>query len=202
MDEAAQVSQWGSLALVSYLPDSLRSCVNELRRSLIGEDVPEAHVTILPRRPLAVPIEVASEQVLKLLPAFRSFPVELSNVRCFRQTSVLYLDIGEGSARLHALHDSLDRGDLAYGEEFPFRPHLTLGCAQCVDDMDRIRTRAKLAWDAAPVNRRFLLHEIVCLWLPPDGSPRDWRRLWSFDLKTRQVTQTPPLVLAATSQTC
>jgi 2'-5' RNA ligase len=201
MDELPQTSRWGSLALVSYIPDPLGSFLNGLRHSLTGEDTPHAHVTILPRRPLTVPVDGTSEQVLKLLTGFRAFAVELSVVRRFPQTNVLYVDISEGSARLHALHDALSMGDLAYNEEFEFRPHLTLGCSESSSDMETGYEFAKKAWDSAPAIRRFMLQEIVCLWLRPDGSQNEWGRLWSHNLKTRQTRDTPPATLAATAQT-
>ena len=201
MENIPQTSGWGSLALVSYIPDPLGSFLNGLRHTLTGEATPNAHVTILPRRPLTVPVETASEQVLKLLTGFRSFAVELSSVRRFERTNVLYVDISEGSARLHALHDALSMGDLAYNEDFEFRPHLTLGSPESSSDVEALHRFAKTAWDAAPTFRRFLLQEIVCLWLRPDGLQSEWHRLWVHNLQTRQTTPRRPATLAATSQT-
>ncbi len=200
-DDVRETSPWGSIALVSYIPDPLGSFLNQLRHSLTGEHTPDAHVTILPRRPLTLPVELASEQVLKLLTAFRSFPVELSSVRRFRQTDVLYVDVNEGSARLYALHEALSMGDLAYNEEFVFRPHLTLGCPAASSDMEALRQFAQAAWDSASLARRFLLQEVVCLWLRPDGPQSEWRRLWSHNLKTRQTVNKPPAAFATTNQT-
>lgn len=201
MGDLPQTSPWGSFALVSYIPDPLGSFLNDLRHSLTGEEAPHAHVTILPRRPLTIPVEQASSQVLKLLAGFRSFPVELSSVRCFRQTNVLYVDVSEGSARLHALHDALSMGDLAYDEDFEFRPHLTLSCPGSAGDTQALRKFAKGVWDSAGVNRRFLLDEIVCLWLAPDAGQNEWHRLWTHNLKTRKTINKAPATLAATNQT-
>ncbi len=187
MNHVSQTPQWGSLALVSYIPDPLGAFLDRLRQSLPGEDIPQAHITILPPRPLQLPVELASEQVCKLLSGFRAFPVELSAVRRFRHTNVLYLDVGEGSARLHALHDALSMGDLAHHEEFEFRPHLTLGCASSPSDVEPLRKSVKAAWDSALVNRTFLLDEIACLWLSPQAPPRNWQRLWLHSLKTRET---------------
>lgn len=200
MEIVSQTSRWGSLALVSYIPDPLGSFLDNFRQSLTGEDTPQAHVTILPRRPLPISVEAASEQVLKLLTGFPSFTVELSSVRRFQQTEVLYIDISEGSARLHALHDALSMGDLAYNEEFEFRPHLTLGCPKSTGKVEEIHQFAKTAWAAAPGSRRFLLQEVVCLWLRPDGLQSEWHRLWSHNLKTRQTSHNSAAALAATSQ--
>lgn len=201
MDHVSQTPHWGSFALVSYIPEPLGSFLDGLRQSLSGDGVPQAHITLLPPRPLLLSVELASEQVLKLLTGFRAFPVELSAVRRFRQTNVLYLDVGEGSARLHALHDALNRGDLAHNEEFEFRPHLTLGIPPCPRDIEPLRKLAQAAWESAPVTGRFLLYEIVCLWLPHDGLPSQWQRLWSHNLETRQTLKVPDPTFAVTSQT-
>ena len=200
MDAVPPTSRWGSLALVSYIPEPLGSFLNGLRHSLTGEDSPHAHVTILPRRPLSVPADTASRHLVGLLSGFRSFAVELSSVRRFQQTNVLYVDISEGSARLHALHDALSMGDLAHNEEFEFRPHLTLGCPES-SDMDAMHRFAKAAWNTAPAPRRFLLDEIVCLWLRPGGLQSEWHRLWSHNLQTGQTLRKLPPVVAATTQT-
>ena len=198
MDDDPNISTWGSLALVSYLPNPLGSFLNGLRHSLTGEPAPDAHVTILPRRPLAMPVDAASEQIQQILAGFHSFTVELSSLRLFHQTNVLYLDIGEGSARLHALHDALSLGALAHEEEFEFRPHLTLGCPIPSSKGEDLRKTAKAAWESLLLNRGFLLQEVVCLWMPPAGSQSQWSRLWSHTLKPAFAITT---TVAATTQT-
>lgn len=201
MDDLPQTSRWGSLALVSYIPDPLGSFLNGLRHSLTGEDTPHAHVTILPRRPLTVPVEIASEQILKVLSGFRAFAIELCRIRRFAQTNVLYVDITEGSTRLHALHDALSIGDLAYDEEFEFRPHLTLGCPESLSDIESAYDCVKTAWTSAPMVRRFMLQEIACLSLRPNGAQSEWRRLWSHNLNTPETSHHRPATLAASGQT-
>lgn len=201
MDDLPPTAQWGSLALVTYIPDPLGSFLDQLRHSLTGEDAPSAHVTILPRRPLSLPVEIASDQIVKFLAGFRSFAVELSSVRRFGQTNVVYVDISEGCARLHALHDALGMGDLAHDEEFEFRPHLTLCCPAPSADTKALHKSAKAAWESASMSRRFVVDEVVCLWLRPGGLASDWRRLWTHNLKTGQTIRQPAPALAATART-
>lgn len=202
MDDTPQMSSWGSLALVSYIPDPLGAFLNQLRQSLTQQDCPDAHVTMLPPRPLTVPIELASQHLLKQLDRFESFPVELSSVSRFRETNVFYVDLKEGNDRVHELHDALSGGDLAHMEEFEFLPHLTLGCPadsteSSITHLESLRQYTTESWEEAPVDRRFLLKEIVCLWLPPNGSQSEWQRVWSYSLKTGQITREPLAALAA-----
>ncbi|MBV9265096.1 MAG: 2'-5' RNA ligase family protein, partial [Acidobacteriaceae bacterium] len=115
---------WGFFALVTYVPDPLGSVINNLRLSLPGE-FRQTHITILPPRPLRLPVDAASDYSRRVLNQFGPFEVELTSVDRFPVTNVLYLDLAEGSEAVHELHDALNTGDLLFREEFEFYPHLT-----------------------------------------------------------------------------
>jgi len=201
MDDSSQMPPWGFLALVSYIPDPLGSFLYGIRQTLSAEENPQAHITILPRRPLLLPVEAASEQAISILSRFPAFEVELCNVKRFPETNVMYLDVGKGNARLHALHDALNTGDLAHDEEFEFRPHLTLSGPVCRSEAEGVRARAKAAWDPAGINRRFLIEDVVCLWLSAENVDGSWRRLWSYRLGAREKVRTAAVSFAAIAQT-
>jgi hypothetical protein len=186
----SDASNWGYCALVSYIPEPLGSFFDGLRRALPGEANPQAHITLLPPRPLRLPVEMASGQVLEVLARFPPFEVEFSSVGSFPHTNFLYLDIAEGKSLVHDLHDALNTGDLIYTEEFEFRPHLTLGGPVPEIHLISVQAQAETAWLSAGHPRRFTLDEIVFLWLSP-GQPEDeWRRLWSYNLRTRSTART------------
>ena len=126
MNDITHTTKWGSFALVSYIPDPLGSFLHDLRRSFPGEHNPQPHITILPPRPLKLPVDAALQRAHNVLLQFAAFEVELSKVRFFPETNVLYLDIAKGNRVLHDLHEALNAGDLDHSEEFEFRPHLTL----------------------------------------------------------------------------
>jgi 2'-5' RNA ligase len=121
------VSVWGSFALVSYVPDPLGSSLDGLRQSFPGSDPAHSHITILPPRPLHLPVERASEQATSILRKFQAFEVELEAVSTFPHTNVVYLDLSEGNRLVRELHQALNTGNLADNEQFEFHPHLTLG---------------------------------------------------------------------------
>jgi 2'-5' RNA ligase len=175
----------GLIALVSYVPEPLGSFFYNLRGTLPGDSNPQAHVTILPPRPLRVGVDAASEQALEVLSRFPAFEVELSNIGRFAETNFLYVDIGDGADTFHELHDALNQGDLAHAEEFEFRPHLTLGGPVPEAKMDSTQDRAEVAWLKADHPRRFTVDEIVLLWLSGDDSSSEWQRLWSYSLRTK-----------------
>ncbi|MGA8028853.1 MAG: 2'-5' RNA ligase family protein [Bryobacteraceae bacterium] len=194
-------SPWGFFALVSYIPDPLGSFLHGLRRLLPGEDNPQAHITILPPRPLKLPVESVSKCARKILQRFPAFDVELSKVRCFPGTNLIYLDIGQGNALLHELHAALNTGDLNDAEELEFRPHLTLGGPVPRAKLVSVRQQAQSAWRAVHFPRTFKLDEVVFLWVSPNGPHGEWDRLWSQRLTTNGESNTAVQPPAAASQT-
>jgi 2'-5' RNA ligase len=177
---------WGFFALVSYVPEPLGSFLDQLRQSLPGVDFPQAHITILPPRPLTVPVEEASRNVRKILSGFPAFTVELTTVKRFQETRVLFLDIGEGNTTVHNLHDALNAGNLMDDEQFEFRPHLTVGGPIDQAAIDTFQRQAEAAWQNLNLPKQFLLDEIVALWARPNGEGTEWWRLWTYSLRSQQ----------------
>jgi 2'-5' RNA ligase len=201
MTGISDVSPWGYFALVSYIPEPLGSFFRGLRGALPGATNPQAHITLLPPRPLRLPVNTASEQVLEVLANFPPFEVELSTVRRFPETNFLYLDIAEGNSLVHALHDALNTGDLLHAEEFEFRPHLTLGGPVPEGHLNSVQDQAEHAWLSAGHPRRFTLDEIVFLWLSPDNPRREWQRFWSYNLRTKSTARTKAASATLTNRT-
>jgi hypothetical protein len=179
-------TQWGQFALVSYIPDPLASFIHRLRGSLPGIGNPQAHITILPPRPLRLPVDAAAEQVQNVLRKFPPFTVQLTRVSRFVETSFLYLEIGEGCDVLHSMHDALNWGELAHEEVFEFRPHLTLGGPVPAECLDEASGRAEDLWCSSVCPPRLMLDEVVFLWLRPGSTEHDWERVWIHRLTASQ----------------
>ena len=113
----SDLPEWGSFALVAYIPEPLGAFLNSLRRALPGDDNPQAHITVLPPRPLKAGVDLVSREAQAILSGFSPFFVELSDVKVFPETNILYLDIASGNEALHALHDALNIGLLAHEEK-------------------------------------------------------------------------------------
>ena len=176
----SEIPDGASFALVSYIPDPLASFIYQMRRSLSEGPCPQPHVTLLPPRPLRIPAEAACRTAQNILQSYRSFEVELSRIRPFVNTNTLYLDIADGAPQLHALHDSLNSGDLFHPEEFAFRPHLTVAGLVDPRQLPALLQQAEASWRAHFCSPRFMLSEIVCLLQETDTD--NWRRLWSIKL--------------------
>jgi 2'-5' RNA ligase len=179
----------GDMALVVYVPDPLASFLHSLGPVLRGRENPRAHITILPPRPLTVPVETASDHARTVLRNFWDFEVKLSDVGSFSETNVIYIDISSGNGQLHDLHDALNTGELRHAERFEFRPHLTLGVPVSAHHLESAREQAQQAWQASNCSPRVAIQEVVCLWLRPGGSQSDWSPLWSHRLAGAAITQ-------------
>ncbi|HMF75548.1 MAG TPA: 2'-5' RNA ligase family protein [Bryobacteraceae bacterium] len=184
MTKTPESAQWGSLALVCYIPDPLGSFLHALRQILPGEENPQAHITILPPRPLKLPLDAALQQAEIILERFAPFKVNLSEVDCFPGTKVLYLNIDGGFEPLHEIHAALNTGDLRHDEAFEFRPHLTLGGPVSPEQLESVRILAERTWRASRHSPGFTVREIVGLWSPSGVTAAgNWKRLWSYRLR-------------------
>lgn len=178
----------GRFALVSYVPEPLGSAIGTLAHHLSGADRPEAHITILPPRPLRRSLDETSGIVRSMLDRVPAFDVGLADVCRFDGTNVLYLNLSEGNEIIHQIHDALNRGDLAYDEPFEFRPHLTLSDPLPEAHINAVQRQAELIWKSFGVSR---LHvgEIVFLYMAPENAKGQWQRQWSIMLRNASPAQ-------------
>lgn len=200
MTKTPESVPWGSLALVCYIPDPLGSFLHSLRKLLPGQESPLAHITILPPRPLKLPLEDALRQAGGILDRFSPFEVHLSKVHCFPGTKLLYLDIADGEEPLHDLHDALNQGDLEYAEPFEFSPHLTIGGPVSAEQLEPVKILAEETWRASQHSPGFTVEEIIGLWSPAHASVGSWQRLWNYRLKPNNG-RTSIAMAVGTSQT-
>jgi 2'-5' RNA ligase len=115
-------------ALVAYVEGSLREFVKELRREL-HPDLPHlaAHVTILPPRCLSGSETSALQTIERVCAHAESFEIELGGVETFIPTTpTVHIRVAEGASHLCELHTRLSIEALAFNEEWPYTPHLTI----------------------------------------------------------------------------
>src|SRR5262249_37122701 len=135
-----------SFALVSYLPEPLAGYLDRLRCDLVSDCHAKAHVTVLPPRPLGVPAEEASAQLLEKVQDFQPFPVELGEIEIFPVTQVIYLSLKDGGEELKRLHRMLNTGRLVFEEPFHFHPHVTLAQDLAPEEVQPAAARARQRW--------------------------------------------------------
>ena len=148
-------------ALVIYVPDPLAKFLDDLRRELVPHCNPRAHVSVLPPRPLAVDWSIASAQVRSLMEVWSPFEIELTDIRTFPATDVIYLELGHGAAELHRLHDAMDNQSLAFPEPFAYHPHVTLAQEIPQPEVGSMYEKAEARWKEYAGPRRFRAERAV-----------------------------------------
>ena len=142
-------------ALVIYIPDPLGGFLDELRRQLVPDCKPHAHVSVLPPRPIAVDWQVAGDQVRECAGNWAPFEIRLDRVRIFPVTNVIYLELGEGAPEMFRIHHAMNSGALAFAEPFAYHPHITLAQEIPPGDVADINRRAQELWETYDGPRSF-----------------------------------------------
>jgi 2'-5' RNA ligase len=115
-------------ALVAYVRNAVGEFVENLRREL-HPDLPHlpAHVTILPPRCLNGGEIAALETLEDVCGQTEPFEVTLGDVETFVPvTPTVFIRVAHGSQGMRDLHDRLNTQALAFTEQWPYMPHLTI----------------------------------------------------------------------------
>lgn len=150
-----------SFALVTYIPEPLAGFLDRLRQELVPNCFLRAHVTILPPRPLSSDPEPAWESIRKLATQFAPFEIQLGNIDLLPVSDVIYVRIAAGGEAMKRMHDAMSTGPLAYQEEFPYHPHVTLGQELKPDEVDELLHVARRRWAECSFPKTFRAEKIV-----------------------------------------
>jgi 2'-5' RNA ligase superfamily len=115
-------------ALVAYLKNPAGGFVENLRREL-HPDLPHlaAHLSILPPRPLHGSESSALQVLERICGNEEPFEVTLGDVETFIPvTPTVYIRVQGGATRMIELHSKLNTEAMAFKEEWPYIPHLTV----------------------------------------------------------------------------
>lgn len=172
-----------SFALVSYLPSPLGEFLDQLRTDLVCDCRAKAHVTVLPPRPLTCSAEQAWQELAARLQDIPPFYVELGDVQVFPVTQVVYLSVIAGGAELKRLHETLNRGRLAFEEPFEYHPHVTLAqdldtAGEIAETVTQVTDLARARWQEFQHRRGYVIDKLTFvqntlgnLWTDLNGFP-------------------------------
>jgi 2'-5' RNA ligase len=150
-------------ALVAYVKSPAGEFVENLRREL-HPDLPHlaAHLTILPPRPLFGTENAALQILERVCGQEEPFEVALGGMETFIPvTPTLYIRVESGADRMMALHRKLNAEALAFKEEWPYIPHLTvikMGPEQPTEKAFQIACKR---WSEYSGSRRILLEKLT-----------------------------------------
>jgi 2'-5' RNA ligase len=150
-------------ALVAYVRSPVGEFVENLRREL-HPNLPHlaAHITFLPPRLLRGTEAAALQMLAGICSQAEPFEVTLGDVQSFVPTTpTVYIRVTSGAARLQELHDQLNKQLLAFAEEWPYIPHLTVVKMATESMAEQALRMARERWQQYAGSRRILLDRLT-----------------------------------------
>ena len=150
-------------ALVAYVRSPVGEFVENLRRKL-HPNLPHlaAHITFLPPRLLRGTEAAALQMLAGVCSQAEPFEVTLGDVQSFVPTTpTVYIRVTSGAARLQELHDQLNKQLLAFTEEWPYIPHLTVVKMATEPMAEQALRIARERWQRYAGSRRILLDRLT-----------------------------------------
>ena len=150
-------------ALVAYVRNPVGEFVERLRRQLHPE-LPHlaAHLTILPPRILHGTEPSALELLEEVCSVVAPFKVTLGDVETFvPRTPTVFIRVAEASYRMRELHDQLNTRALAFQEEWPYMPHLTIVKMSAEAQAQEAYRVAHERWAHFDGSREIPVHELT-----------------------------------------
>jgi 2'-5' RNA ligase len=150
-------------ALVAYVNSPVGDFVENLRREL-HPALPHlsAHLTLLPPRPLQGEESAALQLLGQICGQTQPFEVSLGEVDSFVPTTpTVYIGVARSGSRLEQLHDQLNTQVLAFDEEWPYAPHVTVVKMPTFQEAGRALEIARERWEHYQGMRRFLVDRLV-----------------------------------------
>ena len=137
--------------------------MESLRREL-HPDLPHlaAHLTILPPRPLQGTESSALQVLERICGGEEPFEVTLGDVETFIPvTPTVYIRVQGSAARMSELHSKLNTEALAFKEEWPYIPHLTIVRMSGEQPAQTAFQIARQRWADYSGSRRILLERLT-----------------------------------------
>ena len=137
--------------------------MEQLRREL-HPDLPHlsAHLTILPPRPLHGTESSALQILERICGNEEPFEVTLGDVESFVPvTPTIYIRVLGAAAHMIELHSKLNTEALAFAEEWPYIPHLTIAKMSGQQQAEAALKIARQRWGAYADSRRILLERLT-----------------------------------------
>jgi 2'-5' RNA ligase len=150
-------------ALVAYVSHPVGDFVERLRRELHPE-LPHlaAHLTVLPPRPLKGSEFSALEQLEDICSRTSPFEITLGEVETFVPvTPTVFIRVAHAAYRMRELHDRMNVKALAWDEEWPYMPHLTIVKMGTEEQAERAYLTARDRWAQFDANRRIQISELT-----------------------------------------
>jgi 2'-5' RNA ligase len=173
-------------AVVAYVRDPVGIFVEELRRELHPAHThADAHVTILPPRPLAGTEQQALDSLSAACQSAQPFEIAMGDVETFIPvTPTVFLRVARGAYRMRELHDKLNRGGLEFKEPWPYMPHLTIAKMDTTEEALKVLEVSRQRWTAYTDARAIRVSSLTLV----KGSGERWVDLANVTLGAASAT--------------
>jgi 2'-5' RNA ligase len=150
-------------ALVAYLRNPVGEFVEDLRSELHPTHPHlAAHLTVLPPRPLNGNELSARETLEEVCSHVEPFSVTLGEVETFCPlTPTVFIRVARDAYRMRELHGRLNTGALAYKEEWPYMPHLTIVKMGAEPQAQQAYQVASERWNCFAGSREIKVSELI-----------------------------------------
>lgn len=150
-------------AAIAYVRSPVGIFVEELRRDLHPAHThADAHLTVLPPRPLQGTEKQALELLKEICQTVVPFDVTMGDVETFvPMTPTAFIRVARGAYRMRELHDLLNRGALDYNEPWPYMPHLTIVKTDTIAEALKVEACARQRWEAYAGARTAPIHSLT-----------------------------------------
>ncbi|HZP23861.1 MAG TPA: 2'-5' RNA ligase family protein [Terriglobales bacterium] len=137
-------------AVIAYARSPVGIFVEELRRELHPAHThADAHLTILPPRPLNGSEQQALDLLSEVAQTATRFEVTMGEVETFVPvTPTVFLRVARGAYRMRELRDKLNRGALLFNEPWPYMPHLTIAKMDTTAEASKLLEAARQRWQS------------------------------------------------------
>ena len=135
-------------AAVAYVRDPAGIFVEALRRELHPAHThADAHLTILPPRPLRGSEQQAIDLLKEICKSAVPFEVTMGEVETFIPvTPTVFLRVARGAYRMREMHDKLNQDALEFNEPWPYMPHLTIAKMDTEEQARKVLAIANQRW--------------------------------------------------------
>ena len=173
-------------AAVAYVRNPVGTFVEELRREFHPSHThADAHITILPPRPLLCSEAEAMELLQNVCASARPFEITMGDVESFvPATPTVFIRVAYGAYRVRELHDQINRDGLEFCEPWPYMPHLTIVKADTSEEAQRIVHLARERWENFGDRRKIPIHSITFV----KGTGERWVDLAPVPLGDAELT--------------
>ena len=149
-------------AAIAYVRSPVGIFVEQMRRELHPAHThADAHLTILPPRPLRGTERQALDLVTEVCHGAAPFEITMGDVETFLPvTPTVFLRVVRGAYRMRELRESMNRGVLSFEEPWPYMPHLTIVKADSEDEVPKALEISRRRWSEYSDTRKIRISKL------------------------------------------